>query len=104
MLDELDNPKTPPVCLLAGSMSGDVLAERDLNRYVVQEMNAFAGVFAALLGSDKAARVLPKDFQVEVAAQVLFTYLQGLFRVIRVLVDRGQVERQIEALLQGLGL
>jgi len=31
-------------------------------------------------------------------------YLQGLFRVIRVLVDRPQVERQIEALLQGLGL
>ena len=43
------------MCLLAGSLPDDVLAERDLNHYVVQ-------------------------------------------------VDRPQVERQVVALLQGLGL
>jgi hypothetical protein len=39
-----------------------------------------------------------------VAAQVIVTYLQGLFRVIRVLQTRAEVERQIETLLTGLGL
>lgn len=104
VLDELDSPKTPQVCLMAGSLSGDVLAERELNRYVVREMNTIAGVFAVRLETDKSAGVLPKDFPVEVAAQVLLTYLQGLFRVVRVLVDRPQVERQVETLLRGLGL
>jgi TetR/AcrR family transcriptional repressor of nem operon len=104
VLDELDNPKTPQVCLLAGSLSTDVLMERELNRYVVQEMQAFMQVFIERLEADKLAGTLPKDFQVEVAAQVLLTYLQGLFRVIRVLVDRKQVEHQVEAMLKGLGL
>jgi len=104
VLDDLDNPKTPQVCLLAGSWSTDVLMERELNRYVVQEMQAFMRVFLERLEAEKLAGTLPKDFPVEVAVQVLLTYLQGLFRVIRMLVDRRQVERQIEALLQGLGL
>jgi len=104
VLDDLDNPKTPQVCLLAGSLSTDVLMERELNRYVVQEMQAFMRVFLERLEAEKLAGTLPKDFPVEVAVQVLLTYLQGLFRVIRMLVDRRQVERQIEALLQGLGL
>jgi hypothetical protein len=93
VLDELDNPKTPQVFMLAGSLSGNVMAERGLNRYVVQEMNTFAGVFTKRLEADKAAGVLRVDSPAEVAPQVLFTYLQGLFRVIRVLVDRPQVER-----------
>jgi TetR/AcrR family transcriptional repressor of nem operon len=104
VLDELDDPGTPRVCLLAGSLSGDVLAERELRRYVVEENTAFARAFAERLQSAKKRGELPKEVDSEVAAQVLFTYLQGLFRVIRVLQDRGQVERQIETLLRGLGL
>ena len=104
VLDELDDPRTPRVCLLAGSLSGDVLAERELKRYVLNEMTAFAGRFVERLESAKRTGELPKDFDTEVAAQVLFTYLQGLFRVIGVLQNRAQVERHIEALLRGLGL
>jgi TetR/AcrR family transcriptional repressor of nem operon len=104
VLDELDDPKTPRVCLLAGSLSGDVLAERDLKRYVVDEMTAFARCFTGRLEGAKETGELPEDFAVEVSSQVLVTYLQGLFRVIRVLQSRAQVERQIEALLSGLGL
>jgi TetR/AcrR family transcriptional regulator, transcriptional repressor for nem operon len=104
VLDELDDPRTPRICLLSGSLSSDVLAERDLNRYVVNEMGAFSGVFKERLKSAIDAGELPKDFNVEVTAQVLVTYLQGLFRVIRVLQNRTQVERQIETLLRGLGL
>jgi TetR/AcrR family transcriptional repressor of nem operon len=52
----------------------------------------------------KQSKELPENFNVEVAAQVIVTYLQGLFRVIRVLQNRAQVEQQVEMLLQGLGL
>ena len=73
------------VCLLAGSLSSDVLAERDLQRSVVRDMKAFSGQFVERLASAKQSGELPQDFNAEVTAQVLVTYLQGLFRVIRVL-------------------
>jgi TetR/AcrR family transcriptional repressor of nem operon len=104
VLDELDDPKTPRICLMAGSLSGDVLAERDLNQYVLGEMGAFSDRFIERLKSAIQAGELPRDFNAEVAAQVVVTYVQGLFRVIRVLQNRAEVERQIELLLAGLGL
>jgi TetR/AcrR family transcriptional regulator, transcriptional repressor for nem operon len=104
VLDELDDPRTLRVCLLAGSLSSDVLAERDLQRCVLAEMTEFGGHFSALLEAARANGELPEGFQVEITAQVIVTYLQGMFRVIRVLHDRAHIERQIEALLAGLGL
>ena len=104
LLDELDDPKTPRVCLMAGSLAGDVLAERDLERYIVGEMTAFQSAFVARLEQAKAAGELPPQFPVKATAQVLITYLQGLFRVIRVLNSRREVDQQLEALLRGLGL
>lgn len=104
VLDDLDDPRTPSVCLLAGSLSGDVLAERELKRCVLEEMNAFLGCFRDRLNYAREQGELPRNFDVETTAQVIVTYLQGLFRVIRVLHDRAHVERQIEALLLGLGL
>jgi TetR/AcrR family transcriptional repressor of nem operon len=104
VLDELDDPKTPRICLMAGSLSSDVLAERELNRYVVDEMNAFSARFVERLRTAKRAGELPGGVDVDLAAQVVVTYLQGLFRVLRVLQNRAQVERQIESLLAGLGL
>ena len=104
VLDDLENPRTPRICLLAGSLSADVLSERDLNHYVLKSMTAFGGYFRERLKAGKKSGELPKDFDENVTAQTLVTYLLGLFRVIGVLQDRGQVERQIEALLRGLGL
>lgn len=104
VLDELDNRKTPAVCLLAQSLSADVLAERDLARVVLQDMQDFAGVFHKRLEEGKQSRDLPPNFDSSVAANVLTTFLLGLFRVIRVLQNRAEVEQQLELLLRGLGL
>ena len=104
VLDELDDPKTPRVCMLAGSLSGDVLEERALRHTVLADMKAFYGAFTERLQDAKERGELPRSFEPEVAAQVIVTYLQGLFRVIRVLQTRHEIERQIDALLAGLGL
>lgn len=104
ILDELDDPRTPRVCLLSASLSGDVLQERKLKRCVLKDMKVFAGAFTGRLRAAKKRGELPKDFNVDVAAQVVVTYLQGMFRVIRVMLTRREVERQIKALLGGLGL
>jgi TetR/AcrR family transcriptional repressor of nem operon len=104
VLDELDNPKTPSVCLLAGSLSSEVLAERELARVVLSDMGSFAGVFKQRLESAKQTGELPGTFDAELAANVILTFLLGLFRVIRVLQSRAEMEEQIETLLRGLGI
>jgi TetR/AcrR family transcriptional regulator, transcriptional repressor for nem operon len=104
VLDELDEPRTPRVCLLAASMSGDVLAERELRNCVLKEMRVFGQAFSKRLQAGKDSEELPWDFNVELASSVVLTYLQGMFRVIRVMLTRAEVERQVEALLSGLGL
>jgi hypothetical protein len=90
--------------LLVGSVSADVLADRELSRQVRRDMEAFLGAFVRRLRSAKEKGELPADFDVEVTAQLILTYLQGMFRVIRVLQNRAHIEQQIESLLSGLGL
>ena len=104
LLDELDDPNTPSLCLLVGSVSADVLSDRELSRQVRRDMEAFLGAFVRRLRSAREKGELPADFDVEVTAQLILTYLQGMFRVIRVLQNRAQIEQQIESLLSGLGL
>lgn len=104
VLDDLDDPGTPNVCLMAGSLSADVLTARDLKRYVVREMSGLRAALVARLEAGQKSGEIARSVRPEVAAQVIVTYLQGFYRVVRVLNDRKEMERQIEALLEGLGL
>src|SRR5580704_12836680 len=38
VLDELDNPRTPRICLLSQSLSSDVMEESGLDTYVKEQM------------------------------------------------------------------
>jgi TetR/AcrR family transcriptional repressor of nem operon len=104
VLDDLDNPKTPSVCLLAGSLSREVLSERELGPIVVGDMKTLGAAFRERMEWAEKNGELPHDFDAAAAAQVIVTFLLGLFRVIRVLQNRSEVERQIEMLLAGLRL
>jgi len=104
VLDEIDDPRTPSVCMLAGSVSADVMAEREVSRAVLKDMNAFAGAFRQRLASAREIGELPGNFDADLAAGVIMTFVMGMFRVIRVVQTRAETERQIEALLRGLGI
>lgn len=104
VLDDLDDPKVPNVCLMAASLSGDVLGVRDLKKYVLQEMQTMQALLFQRLEQGKADGELPREFNSAVGTEIIVTYLQGFFRVVRVLHNRKQMEQQIEALLSGLGL
>jgi len=104
VLDDLDDPRTPRVCLVARSVSSDVMADRDLKKSVQSDMTAFVGAFSKRLQSAKGTGELPSQFEVEVVAQIIATYLQGLFRSALLGYDRPQLERQIDQLLTSLGL
>jgi TetR/AcrR family transcriptional repressor of nem operon len=104
VLDDLDNPKTPRICLLAQSLSSDVMEEAGLGRYVKEQMAGFEEDLSRRLNQGKVSGELPADFPVEVTAEIIVTYLQGFFRVVRVLKSREEMWRQVERLLTSLEL
>lgn len=104
VLDDLDDPRTPRACLMARSVSSDVLAEVDLRKLVQSESAAFVAAFSERLRSAKDAGELPPEFEPEVVAQIIGTYLQGLFRAALLCHDRPLLERQVDLFLTRLGL
>lgn len=105
VLDCLDDPDTPsPVCLMAGSMTREVLDEADLREYVQAQLSMLAERMTERLTSDKQAGLLPADFDPQIVVPVIGTYLQGLWRMALVSYDRTRFERQIDVFLTGLGL
>lgn len=104
VLDDLDDPRTPNLCLMAGSLSDDVLRRKELEKYVVSEMRRLETALVQRLDSAREAAELPRAFDSDVSAQVIVTFLQGFFRVIRTLKGRSQMEAQVETLLHALGL
>ena len=104
VLDDLDDPRTPRVCLIARSVSSDVLAEDDLRESIQSDMTALFGAFSERLNSAKDTGELPPEFEPEVVAQILGTYFQGLFRTALLCYDRPQLERQVNLFLTSIGL
>jgi TetR/AcrR family transcriptional repressor of nem operon len=105
VLDCLDDPKAPSrLCLMAASVTREVLAEPDLKKYVHQEMSALAERMSERLSGDKDVGLLPPEFDPQIVAPIIITYLQGPFRIVLLSYERPQVERQIDVFLTGLGL
>src|SRR5919197_59176 len=88
VLDQLDEPKAPNLCLMAGSISSDVLKQRALRAYLLSEMSTFFGVFAERLRAGKASGELPADLDPDVVVQIIGAFLQGTLRTAMVAYDR----------------
>ena len=67
-------------------------------------MAAFVSAFSDRLKSAKGTGELPPQFEAEVVAQIIATYLQGLYRTALLRYDRSQLERQVDHFLTSLGL
>src|SRR5258708_27372649 len=77
VLDQMDDPKRPGLCLMAGSMSRDVLDEKEIRGYIVGEGVASGGRFVELLRSAQEAGELPKEVEPAGVAPIICAYLQG---------------------------
>lgn len=105
VLDCLDDPKAPSrLCLMSGSIDRDVFVEPELRKYVQAQLAELGHAMTARLTADKESGVLPADFEPQIVAPVIITYLQGLFRMALLSYDRSRFERQIDAFLKGFGL
>ncbi|HZR23660.1 MAG TPA: TetR/AcrR family transcriptional regulator [Vicinamibacterales bacterium] len=105
VLDDLDDPRNPRICLMARSVSPDVFAEGELKKYVQAETAAFSGALSERLKAAKAAGELPPEFEPDVMTQIVSTYLQGLSsRTALLCRDRPRLDRQVDVFLTSLGL
>lgn len=105
VLDCLDDPNTPSrVCLMAGSITPEVLTDPDLREYVQGQMVMLTERITARLTTDKDAGLLPAEFDPQFVVPVIVTYLQGLWRMALISYDRAHFERQIDLFLTALGL
>jgi len=104
LINDLENPRKPHVCLMARSLSSDVMDEAELAASVKSGMKLFEERISARLQRAKATGELPSSFQTKISAQVIFTFLQGYFRVVKVLKSREEMWEEIQALLTRLGL
>jgi TetR/AcrR family transcriptional repressor of nem operon len=104
MLDCLDDPDTPRVCLMAGTMTPEVLADVDLRAYIEEQTSALEKQMVKRLKIDRRAGLLSTALDPEVIVPIVLTYAQGLWRRATVSYDRRPFERQINAFLTALGL
>lgn len=105
VLDCLDDPEAPSrICLMAGSLTPEVLAEPDLREYVEQQMAKVVEAMTARLDADKSAGLLPHSFESRLVVPVIVTYLQGIWRMALISYDRRRFEQQIDWFLTSLGL
>ena len=105
VLDCLDDPEMPSrVCLMAGSLTPEVLAEPDLREYVEQHMSTVAEIMTARLAADREAGLLPATVEPRLVVPVIVTYLQGLWRMALISYDRPRFEQRIDLFLTSMGL
>src|SRR5258708_27693187 len=104
VLDQMDDPKWPGLCLMAGSMSRDVLDEKEIRDYIVSEGVASGARFVELLRSAQEAGELPKEFEPAVVAQIVGAYIQGMSRAALISFDRPRIKRQGGSFFARFGL
>ena len=104
VLDCLDDPGTPTVCLLARSLTPEVLAESELREHIQNQISEGSKVMTARLNADKESGLLPVDFNAEIVTPIIVTYLQGMWRMALLSYDRAHFEQQIDVFLTSLGL
>ena len=76
----------------------------ELKKVVHADMTVFVGAFVERLSSGKQAGEFPAAFDPDVVAQVIATYLQGLYRSALLCYDRARFEGQVDLFLTSLGL
>ena len=105
VLNCIDDPKTPsPICMMAGTMAPEVLAEPEVRSYVEGQLAEVRERMAARLRADMESGLLADGVDPEVLMEVILTYIQGLWRMAAVAYDRARFEGQIDLFLTGLSL
>ena len=89
---------------MAASLTGEVLAEPSLKKFIQEEISKMSEAMIARLKADQQAGLLAPDFDAATVVPIIVTYIQGQWRMALMSYNRPQFEKQIDVFLTGLGL
>lgn len=104
VIDGFIDKKLPNGCLIANSLSADVIADKDFRKYLTEGFEYFEKIFTKRFRDAKLLGELASDFDCQLTAEILVTFLQGLFRVSLINKSPSQCRKQVDLLLISLNL
>lgn len=104
VLDQIESADSPSrMCMVAALASESVLSDARLEEQASAGIAELRGALRSRLLADEAAGILPAGVHAIVAADVLTTFTQGIWRIALLGYPRAEWEAQIETLLTGMG-
>lgn len=103
IFSELSDRGKPHTCLMTNSLSYEVLEKADLKKYVSEEMRGFGSYLESKLKKAVQAGEIPRTVDPPTVANILITYIQGLFKVSLISTNIALLEKQTSTLLEALG-
>lgn len=104
VIQGLENDRYPKGCLMANGLYADVLQDRTLRKYISEGYEMFEALIAQRFAAAKKSGELPANFDSASTAELLVTFLQGLFRVSLITKTPQQCRLQSENFLKAVGL
>lgn len=103
-IEDQYRPGATKGCMMTNCLSYEVLNDKDLSKYVEDEFFIFKRFLKGILDQAKKEGELSKDFDTLVVSNLLFTHLQGVFKVALLQKDSQTLKKQTHAFIQHLGL
>ena len=104
IFDDLECNRGKPGCLMTNSLSFEVLKDNHLKKYVLGEMDSFRQFLRNTFQQSIQNGELDGEFDSILTAELVVTYLQGLFKISMANPDNTRLRKQTEHFLRSLGL
>jgi len=99
----LESPNEPAGCLIVNSMVDEVLNEEKLKEFLYDNVEAYVQLLTKRIQHSIDLKLTKTELTAQQMAYILFTYIQGLFRVSKTLKLK-QLKSQTEDFLHALNL
>ncbi len=104
MMDHIEQETLPKGCLLANTLTNDLLRDPEVKVFVLAEMQKFESFFEAHILKAQKAGELDEEIDPKVTASIIVAYLQGVMRLSCLKFSSAQIQRQNEAFFKSLGV
>jgi len=98
-----ESSEEPDGCLIVNSMVSEVLKEKELKEFLYHDAESFVVFLTKRIQHSIDLKHTKTELPARQLAYILFTYIQGMFRVSSMLETK-QLKKQTEGLLRALNL
>lgn len=103
ILDDQERKMKSKGCMMTNSLSYEVLSDKDLRKYVEDQMLLFGEVLESLVSKGIESGELNKDIDAKSTSKLVIIYLQGLFKISLIEKDFKKIKEDTRYFLTSLG-